>query len=167
MISGPPQSGIGRRRGAAASKKSPVTSFVVVIISFVISCFFILAFHSYYNISSSQPQAIGKTPLTDATQIELSGKGGVTDESLSEEFHGIAGIVHAEMHLVSIDAVRIVSTGDSRSYRGVTGSFCKLDWDQYKKDPPSLPMFRMLVRWKGLKHYVRILLYRLLSYPFM
>ena len=62
-------------------------------------------------------------------------------------------IAKAELDLIAIDTSNIiVSTttnpdGDvtTSKYEGVTATFCKLHWTKYKKDPPSLPMFRMLV----------------------
>lgn len=73
------------------------------------------------------------------------------DESkkpIPKEFRDIEDIVRANLHLVSIQTDGIVSNSGSSGYHGVTGSFCKLNWNKYKKDPPSLPMFRMLVRQK-------------------
>ncbi len=75
-----------------------------------------------------------------------------SDKPIPEEFRDIADIVHAKLHLVSIEIDDIASNSVSDGYHGVFGSFCRLDWKKYKKDPPSLPMFRMLVRQNGLKY---------------
>ena len=62
-------------------------------------------------------------------------------------------IAKAELDLIAIDTSDIIvstttnSDGDvtTSKYEGVTATFCKLHWAKYKNDPPSLPMFRMLV----------------------
>jgi hypothetical protein len=63
----------------------------------------------------------------------------------------IAMIFNAELDLVAIDTDDIQSThsDDGSKYSGVKAYFCKLHWDKYKRDPPSLPMFRMLVQESG------------------
>ncbi|KAL7429434.1 hypothetical protein ACHAXH_002757 [Discostella pseudostelligera] len=149
MLNAPPPSGIGRRRGAASRKKSPVISIIVAAVSLLVTLFLILAFGSY-NFSSSTISN-GKIRFNDAKPVVSSDTDDGdddADETISEEFQDIAGIVRAKLHLVSIDAEHMSKSG-SNGYHGVTGSFCKLDWKKYKKDPPSLPMFRMLVSESG------------------
>ena len=62
-----------------------------------------------------------------------------------------ARIVNAELDLVAIDTDDIAMTHAEHGskYRGVTATFCKLHWDKYKMDPPSMPMFKMLVQESG------------------
>jgi hypothetical protein len=90
--------------------------------------------------------------LDVASPTVSSGLGGdnddESDEPIPEEFRDIADIVQAKLHLVSIETDDMVLNSVSDGYHGVMGSFCRLDWNKYKKDPPSLPMFRMLVRQK-------------------
>jgi len=169
MLNAPPPSGIGRRRGAASRKKSPVTSIIVAAVSFLVTLFLILAFGSYnFSSSTSTTNSNGKIRLNDAKPIVSSDTDDGdddTDEAISEEFQDIAGIARAKLHLVSIDAEHMSKSG-SNGYHGVTGSFCKLDWKKYKKDPPSLPMFRMLVRWKELVYMLKALISSLLMNSF-
>ena len=91
--------------------------------------------------------------MNDATAIVSSGTDDGDDgtaKTIPEEFHDIEGIVRAKLHLVSIETDDVVSKSGTPGYSGVMGVFCKLDWKKYKKDPPSLPMFRMLVRQKEM-----------------
>ena len=85
------------------------------------------------------------------------------DDDMPEQFRGWAAILRADLHLVAIDTAAsnfgIMSSNDEPAkhkgyddegaarpnYQGVRASFCKLDWDRYKRDPPSLPMFKFLV----------------------
>ncbi len=91
--------------------------------------------------------------MNDATKIVSSDTDDGDDDTVKpipEEFDDIEGIVRSKLHLVSIETDDIVSKSGTPGYSGVMGSFCKLDWKKYKKDPPSLPMFRMLVRQKEM-----------------
>jgi len=84
-------------------------------------------------------------PILSGSNISIK-KADETDELTSKQFRKWGAIIRGDMHLVSIDAYGMESDNKSGAkYRGVEASFCKLDWDQYKKDPPSLPMFKFLV----------------------
>lgn len=54
-------------------------------------------------------------------------------------------VAYPLVHLVGIDAFGMTNDGGGAKYQGVKASFCKLDWEQYKANPPLLPMFRVLV----------------------
>ena len=152
MMNAPPPIGIGRRRGATSPKKSPVISIIVATASFLLTCLVILTFGSY-NFSRTTKISPGKIRLNDATKIVSSDTDDGDDDTVKpipEEFDDIEGIVRSKLHLVSIETDDIVSKSGTPGYSGVMGSFCKLDWKKYKKDPPSLPMFRMLVRQKEM-----------------
>jgi hypothetical protein len=159
------RTGIGRRRGAAASSKSPSTSVVVAVVSFSItSCVILLMLMCMSMPSSTTP--LGSSSGPAASSLKATRKGGVQKtptKALGEigkvprrrdggsgrdEF---ARIVSAELDLVAIDTDNITPTHAEHGpkYRGVTATFCKLHWDKYKRDPPSLPMFKMLVRESG------------------
>lgn len=169
------RTGIGRRRGAAASIKSPSTSVIVAVVSFSITSCVILLMLMCVSMpssttrprgSSSEPaplslkatrkkggagHRVDKLPPTKAFE-EIVGRvprqrgGGGNDDG--DEF---ARIVNAELDLVAIDTDDIAMTHAEHGskYRGVTATFCKLHWDKYKMDPPSMPMFKMLVQESG------------------
>lgn len=151
MMTAPPPSGIGRRRGAASKKKSPFISIIVATSSFLLTFLFILSYGSYNNFSSSSLP--GKNHLDVDSPTESSEKDDDDNNNVEEsnkhipkEFRDVEDIVRANLHLVSIQTDGIASISGSSGYHGVTGSFCKLNWNKYKKDPPSLSMFRLLVR---------------------
>jgi len=55
-------------------------------------------------------------------------------------------ILSASVHLVSISINRQgMANPHTKSYSGVMGSFCRVDWSKHKNDPSSYPMFRDLV----------------------
>ena len=60
------------------------------------------------------------------------------------------------VHLVGIDAFGMTNDGGGAKYQGVKASFCKLDWEQYKANPPLLPMFRVLVSSEIMYIYIYI-----------
>ena len=64
---------------------------------------------------------------------------------MSKEFHKWGAIMRADMTLVGVNAFGMTNDGGGAKYQGVEASFCKLDWEQYKANPPLLPMFRVLV----------------------
>ena len=74
-----------------------------------------------------------------------AGKGDKVDERKSKEFHRWGVIMRGDMHLDGIDAFGMTNDGGGAKYQGVKASFCKLEWEQYKANPPLLPMFRVLV----------------------
>lgn len=88
------------------------------------------------------------SPTVSSEKDDDSNNDDESNKPIPKEFRDIEDIVRAKLHLVSIQTDGIVSSGGSSGYHGVTGSFCKLNWKKYKEDPPSLPMFRMLVRQK-------------------
>jgi len=61
---------------------------------------------------------------------------------------GLAAVLRAEWDHFDADASDL-ATGTDRGvaggYGGVRACFCRVDWARYKRDPPSLPMFKMLV----------------------
>eukprot|EP00571_Detonula_confervacea_P010263 CAMPEP_0172298702 /NCGR_PEP_ID=MMETSP1058-20130122/1234_1 /TAXON_ID=83371 /ORGANISM="Detonula confervacea, Strain CCMP 353" /LENGTH=461 /DNA_ID=CAMNT_0013007989 /DNA_START=73 /DNA_END=1455 /DNA_ORIENTATION=- len=155
-MNGATRSGIGRRRGAAASSKSPLTSIVVVAVSFSLTFFVILILGFS---SSAMPTIHSDDHWKDAPDVPLSiaaEKGDAVDELMSKQFRKWAEIIRGDLHLVNIETSGIISNDESKkknksgaSYQGVKAIFCKLDWAEYKKDPPLLPMFRMLVSASG------------------
>jgi hypothetical protein len=95
-----------------------------------------------------------KRIITTKEDLEIIGRGTPPRRKVGgggNDKDKLAMIVNAEMDLVAIDTDGIESTNseDGAKYRGVRAYFCKLHWDKYKRDPPSLPMFRMLVEESG------------------
>jgi len=138
------RSGIGRRRGAGAGGKPPQVSVIVIVVSFALTFIGIFFFLGYMTFSSS------------STPKNIQGLEDRGLEIMSKEFGKMAAIIRGDMHLVSISTFGMVSneesidkTDNGVKYQGVHGSFCKLDWEQYKNDPPSLPMFKFLVSASG------------------
>ena len=151
-------SGIGRRRGAAATgNKTSLTSIIVIAASFTFTLLIIL-FIRYAVPPPTNGEYVGK----DKSQTVLSTNNAINsdtsdnEEFMSKQFGKWAGIIRADLHLVGIETFGMAdASADSKKffrkgklnnnsgsrYKGVKASFCKLDWDQYKKDPPSFPMF--------------------------
>ena len=143
--------GIGRRRGQSSTTKNVSTSILIAVGAFVLvsALLFILS----VNLSSIKDN--------DATTYEKDAPPASTGSirnfqnklrnnepsSNADEFPIWGEIMRGEVHLVNIDASGIRTTKDG--YIGAKAVFCKLDWDAYKKDPPSLPMFRFLVSQSG------------------
>ena len=94
-----PMNGIGRRRGASAGSKSPLTSIVVVVGSFMATFFVILLLISYVRFSSSAAPTIhgnGQFLDPDAPIVRSKLKaemGDATDELTSKQFRKWAGVV--------------------------------------------------------------------------
>ena len=164
------RTGIGRRRGAAASIKSPSISVVVAVVSFSITSCVILLMLMCVSMPSSTTRPRGSSSEPAPLSLKVFRKGGAdrrVDQLPPEEIVGkvprqrgggggndgdkFARIVNAELDLVAIDTDDIAPTHaeDGSKYRGVTATFCKLHWDKYKMDPPSMPMFKMLVQESG------------------
>lgn len=59
----------------------------------------------------------------------------------------IDGIRKGYLHLIDIetDARKLARRPSGSEYAGITGVFCRLQWDKHKADPSSVPMFRDLV----------------------
>ena len=155
-MNGVTRPGIGRRRGAAAGSKSPKISIIVVVVSFSLTFFVILIFGYVISLSSTtqtiQGHDLSKGAPNHVPPIVSEEKADEADELMSKEFRKWGAIIKADLHLVAIDAFGMLSLEHAKKknnhgarYQGVKASFCKLDWDQYKKDPPSLPMFKFLV----------------------
>ena len=164
------RSGIGRRRGSSAGKKSPLTSLAVATVSFAIS-FIIVLIVGFRSFTPSTPSIINgdirmkgshHDHQTRDANLDASEKDNEIDESMSKQFGKWAGILKADLHLVGIKTYGMINASDSkknakrkrgappvRGYQGVKAIFCRLDWGMYKKDPPSYPMFRMLVSQKN------------------
>jgi hypothetical protein len=143
--------GIGRRRGQSATKNI-CTSILVAVGAFVLvsALLFVLSM----NLSSMKDDNNLATydedaPPASTGSIRTSQNRRIRNGSSSvEDFPTMWGeIMRGELHLVEIDANGIRTTKDG--YNGVKAVFCKLDWDAYKNDPPSLPMFRFLVSKSG------------------
>mmetsp|Transcript_33824 Transcript_33824/g.60837 ORF Transcript_33824/g.60837 Transcript_33824/m.60837 type:complete len:475 (+) Transcript_33824:135-1559(+) len=158
-MNGVTRPGIGRRRGAAAGSKSPKISIIVVVVSFSLTFFVILIFGYVISLSSTTQTIQGDDLSKGAPHvppIALVEKADDADELMSKEFRKWGAIIKADLHLVAIDAFGMLSLEHAKKknnhgarYQGVKASFCKLDWDQYKSDPPSLPMFKFLVSASG------------------
>jgi len=54
-------------------------------------------------------------------------------------------ILSGKVHLIHISSSSKKKVTGS-DYEGFKAIFCRLDWSRYKKDPSSLPMFRLLVK---------------------
>ena len=159
------RSGIGRRRGSSAGKKSPLTSLAVAAVSFAITFIIVLVvgYRSFTPSTSSTNVGIRtRAYKTHDANLDASEKDKEIDESVSKQFGKWAGILKADLNLVGIQTYGMINASDSKKnakkkrgapsvqgYEGVKASFCKLDWERYKKDPPSYPMFRMLVSRKS------------------
>lgn len=151
-------SGIGRRRGAATGNKTRLTSIIVIAASFTFTLLIILfiRYASLFSVTSPTNGAQEVFSTNNAINSDTS----ENEEFMSKQFGKWAGIIRADLHLVGIETFGMTdASADSKKffrkekinnnsgprYKGVKASFCKLDWDKYKKDPPSFPMFRMLV----------------------
>ncbi len=141
--------GIARRRGQSSSTKNVRTSILVSVGAFALvsALWFLLS----VNLSSikdattydeNSPLALAESVSTGSIRNPQNLRNNASSLNADEEM-----IMRGELHLVEIDASRIRTTKDG--YDGVKAFFCKLDWDAYKKDPPSLPMFRFLVSQSG------------------
>lgn len=154
-------SGIGRRRGAATGNKTRLTSIIVIAASFTFTLLIIL-FIRYASLFSVTSPTNGEYVVKDvsSTNNAINSDTSDNEEFMSKQFGKWAGIIRADLHLVGIETFGMAdASADSKKffrkekinnnsgprYKGVKASFCKLDWDKYKKDPPSFPMFRMLV----------------------
>ena len=162
------RTGIGRRRGATASSKSPSTSVIVAVVSFsVTSCVILLSLMCMSMPSSTTPRGSSSEPAPFSLKVMRKGGASRFGQLTTKAFEEIgkvpgqrgggndgdkfARIVNAELDLVAIDTDDIAPTHSEHGskYRGVSATFCKLHWDKYKRDPPSLPMFKMLVQESG------------------
>lgn len=134
--------GIGRRRGqSSATTKNVRTSIIVTVGAFVLIS--ALLFLLSVNLSSMKDNDDEITSYeNDAPPVSAAGSirnpqnknlRNNNDPSLDAD----ELILRGELHLVEISPDR------GKAF------FCKLDWDAYKKDPPSLPMFRFLVSQSG------------------
>ncbi|KAL9190147.1 hypothetical protein ACHAXT_007358 [Thalassiosira profunda] len=162
-MNGSARSGIGRRRGASARNKSPLTSALVISSTFAWTLLVGLwVYVSFLSSASTAPTVKGpkvamkcgkncqrlKGRLKGASDyLEGAGKGDKIDREVSETFMSWGGIIVGDLQLVKIETygMHSVKEGTGKRYKGVKGSFCKLDWTQYKQDPPSQPMFRFLI----------------------
>jgi len=140
-------SGIGRRRGQSTNKKSNLISIIVIGLSFTFTLLLILFVH-YASSSDNTKSGDGIEVNKNNPYQQQINERTKAEEETTKHFGKWAGIISGELHLVDINA-RSIKQGNKvysdSKYQGVTGRFCKLDWDKYKKDPPSYPMFRMLV----------------------
>jgi hypothetical protein len=147
--------GIGRRRGAAATTKNVSTSILVAIGTFILmsTLWFILSM----NLSSMKdnnatahekdapPVATGS--IRNSQNMLLRNGSSNLNKYAKEVEDFPSEIMRGELHLIEIDTSGMRITKDG--YSGAGAFFCKLDWDAYKNDPPSLPMFRFLVSKSG------------------
>ncbi len=131
--------GIGRRRGqSSATAKNVRTSILVTVGIFVLisALLFVLS----VNLSSIKGNDDAITYEKDAPTVS---SGSIRNPQTNLRSNNDPAldtdelILRGELHLVEIDPNR------GKAF------FCKLDWDAYKKDPPSLPMFRFLVSQSG------------------
>ena len=127
-------SGIGRRRGASAATKTVTTSILVAVVCFIIVSALLI-------ILSREVPSVKHNVV--ATKIEKEAGVGSIRKSQKKHDGMLGEIMRADVHLVEIDVSNMISTKDG--YAEVKAIFCKLDWDAYKNNPPSFPMFRFLV----------------------
>lgn len=137
------RSGIGRRRGAGARDKSPLTSVIVVAVSFAVTLLVVVAL-GYASLSTPTKPARAPEEASNPSAAVVE-RADAADELVSKQFGQWAGVIRAELHLVEVRTSAMRSAKGGTAYQGVKAGFCKLDWDAYKRDPPSLPMFKMLV----------------------
>lgn len=135
-------SGIGRRRGASSSSASKNVSISAIVFAGSFILVSVLLFIISHNLSVANQD-------TSSSYIDApSSRGSIrkSQNNINVPFYdGEWGeIMRGEVNLVEIDVHRMRDTTDGY-YKGAKAIFCKLDWDAYKKDPPSLPMFRFLV----------------------
>lgn len=66
--------------------------------------------------------------------------------SSKSEIQKIELILSAKVHLIGLSIQRSFYKDDQRSYKGVIGTFCRIDWSKHKQNPSSVPMFRDLIK---------------------
>lgn len=165
---GAARSGIGRRRGAQHAKKSHLTSVIVIIASCSAVLLLLLIIAHVASVSKSSDQLkieevrnhlnhlkdldnTLKEEITHLSPAEVAQRGDKLDEEMSDEFHKWSSVIRADLNLIAIQTAGSTITdgrktpGKIGTYSGVRAVFCKLDWEKYKADPPSLPMFKFLV----------------------
>jgi len=155
------KSGIGRRRGAK-KKKSLKTSLVVSLVTFCVTFFIIMGVYLARMSSSDQIRATSEI-LKDAPFVEKTAKflkkrhkqdvgrhGHAIDDEIetsqSKKDKKLELILRSEVHLIDIQLYNVMpSKTRPGGYVGAKATFCKLDWDLHKNNPPNYPMFRFLV----------------------
>jgi len=154
MNSGANVDGIGRRRGQAATTTNVRTSILVTVGAFVLITASALLFSLSVNFLSSIKDSNAITYYEKDAPPVVSAVGIRNPQNNLRNNNGPSSldedelILRGELHLVEIDANMVKTTKDGY-YKGAKAIFCKLDWDAYKKDPPSLPMFRFLLQKSG------------------
>lgn len=145
-----PSLGIGRRRGkGAANKKRNLHRIIAIGVSFTITSLIIILYHI---LSVSSTTTTPTSPAGDAVLLAVEKEEGdaLREEETVKQFGKWAGILRADMHLIGIETLGIHKHAiQPLGYQGVKGHFCKLNWNKYKQDPPSYPMFRMLISESG------------------
>jgi hypothetical protein len=140
--SGRNMDGIGRRRGQSATKNISISILVAV------GAFVLVSTLLYVLTMNLSPMEDNDLASEEDALPASSGSLRNVQNKILEDFPSIWGeIMRGESHLVEIDVNGIRTKKDG--YNGVMAVFCKLDWDAYKNDPPSLPMFRFLVSRSG------------------
>ena len=163
------KSGIGRRRGARKNK-SIQTSLIVSLVTFCVTLLIIIGV-LLGSKSSRQTQIRTTTeilkdmPFVDETKKYLKKRHSRDIETKAIEFDRgdllsaarkagnddkFGPILRSELHLFDINVAKFAPSDKRASgYVGVKASFCKLNWDLYKNNPPKYPMFRFLVTESG------------------
>ena len=142
--------GIARRRGQSSTTKSVKTSILLSLGAFVLVSALFLLSANLSPIKDNDATTYEKDSPPVSTESVSKGSIRNPQNKLRNNVPLNADellIMRGELHLVDIDASRIRTTKDG--YDGGKAFFCKLDWNAYKKDPPSLPMFRFLVSQSG------------------
>ena len=117
--------GIGRRRGASAGSKSPLTSIVVVVGSFMATFFVILLLISYVRFSSSAAPTIhgnGQFLDPDAPIVRSKLKaemGDATDELTSKQFRKWAGVVSTSWRYFQCHICHLLLSGRMNAIMGI------------------------------------------------
>lgn len=119
-------------------------SVIVCAVAFSFTLFIILICLGYLSLSSLFVNTTKQTiDIKNASPAVVAQMGNELDAEISNKFREWGAIIRAESNLISISTSGMqIRNG---MYHGVKASFCKIDWEQYKKDPPSLPMFKFLV----------------------
>ena len=144
--------GIRRRRGRGHPTTKNIGSSIFILTLFVLgsSLLFIIWRTNLSSITkydaAMHDEDLPQSPESDGN-IKKSPYQSRNRSSSEDEVNIWDEIIRGEIHLVEIDAGGIRRTKDG--YRGGMAAFCKLDWDTYKENSPSLPMFRFLVSKSG------------------
>ena len=145
--------GIGRRRGAAAAAAGGTSARVSLAVGLA-SCSLSLCALALGGVFLAPPPPRRGSRGSAAGRrrrrtVAAAADGAGDDDAAAPAATGLEAVLRAEWDLVDVDASAMRADDDDGGRGGgrggVRGRFCRLDWARYKRDPPSLPMFKMLV----------------------